>query len=119
MSFKNILCFGTLNPDLIYFIDKLPNRGDDIRSFSSKIRSGGTAINCSELIALWNKPVHVRGNSISNDPMGKYLINHLKENNIHPDKYIINEPKTVDNSLNLSGNEDFISYPSCSYLSKL
>ena len=78
MSFKNILCFGTLNPDLIYFIDKLPNRGDDIRSFSSKIRSGGTAINCSELIALWNKPVHVRGNSISNDPMGKYLINHLK-----------------------------------------
>ena len=43
----------------------------------------------------------------------------LKENNIEPDKYIINEPKTDDNSLNLSGDEDFISYPSCSYLSKL
>ena len=43
MSFNNILCFGTLNPDLIYFVDKLPNRGDDIRSSSSKIRAGGTA----------------------------------------------------------------------------
>jgi len=32
MSFKNILCFGTLNPDLIYFVDELPNKGDDIRS---------------------------------------------------------------------------------------
>jgi len=31
-------------------------------------------------------------------------------------KYIINEPKLKDKSLNLTGDEDFISYPSCSYL---
>ena len=55
MSFKNILCFGTLNPDLIYFVDELPNKGDDIRSLKSSIRPGGTAINCSELISLWKK----------------------------------------------------------------
>tara|TARA_B100001057_G_scaffold192715_1_gene193653 strand:- start:2577 stop:3428 length:852 start_codon:yes stop_codon:yes gene_type:complete len=94
MSFNNILCFGTLNPDLIYFVDKLPNRGDDIRSSSSKIRAGGTAINCSELIALWNKPVHVRGNSIGKDPMGIFLVNHLKENNIQYDDVIINDTST-------------------------
>ena len=94
MSFNNILCFGTLNPDLIYFVDKLPNRGDDIRSYSSKIRAGGTAINCSELIALWNKPVHVRGNSIGKDPMGIFLVNHLKQNNIQYDDVIINDTST-------------------------
>ena len=94
MSFNNILCFGTLNPDLIYFVDKLPNRGDDIRSSSSKIRAGGTAINCSELIALWNKPVHVRGNSIGKDPMGIFLVNHLKQNNIQYDDVIINDTST-------------------------
>ena len=94
MSFKNILCFGTLNPDLIYFVDKLPNRGDDIRGSSSKIRAGGTAINCSELIALWNKPVHVRGNSIGKDPMGIFLVNHLKQNNIQYDDVIINDTST-------------------------
>ena len=94
MSFNNILCFGTLNPDLIYFVDKLPNQGDDIRSSSSKIRAGGTAINCSELIALWNKPVHVRGNSIGKDPMGIFLVNHLNQNNIQYDDVIINDTST-------------------------
>ena len=91
MSFKNILCFGTLNPDLIYFIESLPSKGDDIRSSRSNIRAGGTAVNCSELIALWDKSVHVRGNSIGDDPLGRYLINHLKENEIEYSDLIIND----------------------------
>ena len=94
MSFKNILCFGTLNPDLIYFIKSLPSKGDDIRSSKSNIRAGGTAINCSELIALWDKSVHVRGNSIGDDPLGRYLINHLKENEIEYSDLIINDTIT-------------------------
>ena len=94
MSFKNILCYGTLNPDLIYFVDELPKKGDDIRSLNSSIRPGGTAINCSELISLWDKSVHVRGNSIGSDPMGKYLVDYLKENNINFDGLIINQSLT-------------------------
>ena len=94
MSFKNILCFGTLNPDLIYFVDVLPNIGDDIRSSKSSMRPGGTAINCSELISLWNKSVEVRGNSIGKDPMGKYLVDYLKKKNINFDSLIINELMT-------------------------
>ena len=94
MSFKNILCFGTLNPDLIYFVDELPSIGDDIRSSKYSIRPGGTAINCSELISLWNKSVEVRGNSIGKDPMGNYLVDYLKEKNINFDNLIINELMT-------------------------
>ena len=94
MSFKNILCFGTLNPDLIYFVDVLPNIGDDIRSSKSSMRPGGTAINCSELISLWNKSVEVRGNSIGKDPMGKYLVDYLKKKNINFDNLLINELMT-------------------------
>lgn len=40
----------------------------------------------------------------------------VKINKLLIDKYIINEPTTKDNNLNLNGNEDFISHPSCSYL---
>ena len=40
----------------------------------------------------------------------------IKNNKIIVEKYIINEPLTYDDSLNLKGDEDFISYPSCSYL---
>ena len=32
MSFKNVLCFGSLNPDLVYFIEKLPSPGGDIQN---------------------------------------------------------------------------------------
>tara|TARA_R100000388_G_C7238278_1_gene159401 strand:+ start:881 stop:1501 length:621 start_codon:yes stop_codon:yes gene_type:complete len=44
---------------------------------------------------------------------GPYSLNRfLKKKTIN--KFIINEPSKKD--LNLNGNEDFISYPSCSYL---
>mgnify|MGYP003316780474 CR=1 FL=1 len=77
MSLEKILCFGSLNPDLIYFVDEIPKKGDDIRSSDSLVRAGGTAINCAEKIVLWNKSVHVRGNSIGNDELGTYLVKHL------------------------------------------
>ena len=35
------------------------------------------------------------------------------------DTYNINAPETADNSLNLKGNEDFVSYPSCSYKGRM
>ena len=94
MSFKNILCYGTLNPDLIYYVDELPSKGGDIRSSKSSVRPGGTAINCSELISLWNKSVQVRGNSIGSDPLGNYLFEYLKENYINFDGLIVNELMT-------------------------
>ena len=99
MSFKNILCYGTLNPDLIYYVDELPSKGGDIRSSKSSVRPGGTAINCSELISLWNKSVQVRGNSIGSDPLGNYLFEYLKENNINFDGLIVNELMTPSCSI--------------------
>ena len=106
MSYKKILCFGSLNPDLIYFVDELPKRGDDIRSSNSLIRAGGTAINCAEKIVLWNKLVHVRGNSLGTDPMGNYLIDYLKSKNINHDSLIIDESDTPTFSIFIdSGGE--------------
>ena len=53
MSKNKILCFGTINPDLIYFIDSIPKPGGDIRSNDYQVRVGGTAINCAEKIVEW------------------------------------------------------------------
>ena len=94
MSFKKILCFGSLNPDLVYFVDELPKKGEDIKSSNSFIRAGGTAINCAEKIVLWNKSVHVRGNSIGIDPMGNYLIEYLQSKKINYESLIIDENNT-------------------------
>ncbi len=91
MSFEKILCFGSLNPDLIYFVDNIPKKGDDIRSSNSLLRAGGTAINCAEKIALWDKSVHVRGNSIGTDPLGEFLVNHLRAKNINHSDLVIDK----------------------------
>ena len=66
---------------MIYFVNELPSKGDEILSSKSIMRPGVTSINCYELISLWSKSVQVRGNSIGSDPMGNYLIDYLKENN--------------------------------------
>tara|TARA_B100001027_G_scaffold215259_1_gene188872 strand:- start:1136 stop:1987 length:852 start_codon:yes stop_codon:yes gene_type:complete len=94
MSFKKILCFGSLNPDLVYFVDELPKKGEDIKSSNSFVRAGGTAINCAEKIVLWNKSAHVRGNSIGIDPMGNYLIEYLQSKKINYESLIIDENNT-------------------------
>ena len=83
MSFNNILSFGTLNPDFIYFIDELPTLGGDIRSNKYLIRAGGTATNCAENIANWGLNVGVAGNSIGSDELGKYMIKHFENSNIN------------------------------------
>ena len=77
MVYEKTLCFGTLNPDLIYFVDDLPKAGGDIRSNDYNIRAGGTAINCAENIAMQEINTAVRGNSIGNDELGTYLVEHL------------------------------------------
>ena len=91
MSFEKILCFGSLNPDLVYFVDNIPKKGDDIRSSNSLLRAGGTAINCAEKIVLWDKSVHVRGNSIGTDPLGEFLVNHLRAKDINYSDLVIDK----------------------------
>ena len=94
MVYQKTLCYGTLNPDLIYFVDNLPKAGGDIRSNDYKVRAGGTAINCAENIANWGVSVSVLGNSIGNDALGEYLLTELKLKNISHEEIIITDNST-------------------------
>ena len=94
MVYKKTLCYGTLNPDLIYFIDDLPEAGGDIRSNNYNIRAGGTAINCAENIANWGMSVSVLGNSIGKDALGEYLLSELRDKNISHEEIILNDSPT-------------------------
>ena len=64
MPFKHVLCYGTLNPDLIYYVDSLPNFWWWYKKHKiTKLDPGGTAINCAENINNWSLMVSVGGNS--------------------------------------------------------
>jgi sugar/nucleoside kinase (ribokinase family) len=94
MVYEKTLCYGTLNPDLIYFIEDLPEAGGDIRSNNYNIRAGGTAINCAENIANWGMSVSVLGNSIGKDALGEYLLSELIDKNILHEEIILTDNPT-------------------------
>tara|TARA_B100001113_G_scaffold105968_1_gene85954 strand:- start:1020 stop:1907 length:888 start_codon:yes stop_codon:yes gene_type:complete len=104
MTFNNILSYGTLNPDFIYFVDSLPKVGGDIRSSEYKIRPGGTAINSAENISNWNINVSVAGNSIGNDEFGKYLSNYLDSLEIDHKKVLKKDHHTPSCSIYVDKN---------------
>tara|TARA_B110000914_G_scaffold120299_1_gene105032 strand:+ start:190 stop:1038 length:849 start_codon:yes stop_codon:yes gene_type:complete len=119
MFYKKILCYGTLNPDLIYFIDDLPKAGGDIRSSDYNIRAGGTAINCAENIANWGISVSVLGNSIGKDALGEYLLSELKKKDISHEEIITTDAPTPTCSIfvDKEGERTIISsgYSSCTW----
>lgn len=104
MPFKHVLCYGTLNPDLIYYVDSLPTSGGDIRSTKYKIRPGGTAINCAENINNWSLMVSVGGNSLANDALGNYLLNYLDNLSINHDLINTNLKNTPTCSIFVEDN---------------
>ena len=108
MSYNNILSFGTINPDFIYFIDELPNLGGDIRSNKYIIRAGGTATNCAENIANWGLSVGVAGNSIGNDEFGKYMIKNFENSNINYENIIFENHDTPTCSIYVDKNLSLI-----------
>ncbi len=104
MSYKKVLSYGTINPDLMYFVDEVPTAGGDIRSNDYKIRSGGTAINCAENIKNWGIETSVMGNCIGKDPLGEYLLTYLKECNIGYENIIIRDCLTPTCSIYIDSN---------------
>ena len=104
MSYKKVLSYGTLNPDLMYFVDEIPPVGGDIRSKEYKIRSGGTAINCAENIKNWGIETSVMGNCIGKDPLGDYLLSYLKESKIGYKDVLINDCLTPTCSIYIDKN---------------
>ncbi len=104
MSYKKVLSYGTLNPDLMYFVDEIPHAGGDIRSKEYKIRPGGTAINCAENIKNWGIETSVMGNCIGKDPLGDYLLSYLKESKIGYKDVLINDCLTPTCSIYIDKN---------------
>ncbi len=119
MAFKNVLCYGTINPDLMYFVDDVPMVGGDVRSNDYKIRPGGTAVNCAENIKNWNINTSVMGNCLGKDPLGEYVLSYLKDSEIGSENIVINECLTPTCSIYIdkNGERTIISsgYESCKW----
>jgi ribokinase len=69
-----ILCYGSLNPDLVHFVDRLPTPGDDLRSAHFAVTFGGGAANAAVCLAQWEGSARLAGNSLGADPLADWLL---------------------------------------------
>lgn len=72
-----ILCFGAINPDLVYHVDRIPVPGDDIRSKRWNISWGGKAANAAAALATWGIETRLAGLVLGADPLGDTVLQRL------------------------------------------
>jgi ribokinase len=68
------LVYGAVNPDLVHQIERLPRRGDDVRSRDWLLTWGGKASNAAMALATWDVETRLLGLVIGHDPLGDALL---------------------------------------------
>jgi sulfofructose kinase len=101
---KSILVVGLVTVDLIYYLNKLPNKGIKYVSKKQIFSTGGNACNASIAITrLGGSATFV--SSIGNDFFGHFIIKELKKENINTDHLLIkNNINTSNSSITIDNN---------------
>ena len=71
------LCYGSLNPDLVHRVTKLPDPGEDLFSDGWEMLYGGGAGNAAVALATWEAETSLMGHALGTDPMGGWLLEAL------------------------------------------
>ncbi len=101
---KSILVVGLVTVDLIYYLNKLPNKGIKYVSKKQIFSTGGNACNASIAISRLGGSATFVG-SIGNDFFGDYIIKELKKENIDTDHLLIkNNINTPNSSITIDTN---------------
>lgn len=72
-----VLCYGSLGPDLIHQLPRLPLPGDDLPSTTWQIAYGGSAANTAVPLVAWGAPSRVLGHRLGDDPLAGWLLGEL------------------------------------------
>ena len=101
---NSILVVGLATVDLIYYLEKLPNKGIKYVSKKQIMSTGGNASNASIAISRLGGSV-VFVSKIGNDFFGNYILTELKSENINTDHMIVKNDINTSNSCVTIDNE--------------
>ena len=76
------LCYGSLNPDLIHVVDRLPLPGDDLFSGQWRMLYGGGGGNTAMALAAWGADTTLIGHTLGTDPLAEGLLEILTHPNL-------------------------------------
>ena len=68
------LCYGSLNPDLVHTVARLPVPGDDLISDGWQILYGGGGGNAAVALATWGTETTLIGHTLGPDPLAEWLL---------------------------------------------
>lgn len=74
MSRGSALVYGSVNPDLVHTVERLPGPGDDLRSAAWRLTYGGKAANAAVALAGWEVDTSLTGLVLGTDPLGDALL---------------------------------------------
>lgn len=95
-----ILVYGSLVPDIVFRIPRLPDKGDDVPSSGVRVIPAGGGGNVALALAAWGYEVRAAGNSVGNDPLGAWMQAELSARGISvPEGYVEAAGVTAPNAV--------------------
>ncbi len=79
----DFVCFGALNADICYLVEKLPGEDEETYVIDSKVYSGGSAANTASALAFFGNSVAFYG-KVGRDEYGKMLLEEFKKWGVEP-----------------------------------
>jgi len=79
----DFVCFGALNADIMYFVEKLPEEDEESFILDVEVCSGGSAANTASALAMFGNRVAFYGKT-GRDDYGKMLVEELKMFGVKP-----------------------------------
>lgn len=73
-----VLCYGSLNPDIVHHLERFPRPGDDLPSGGWSLQPGGGAGNTALVVAGLGEEAYAVGNQVGDDPLGRWLLAELE-----------------------------------------
>ncbi len=77
-----IICYGSINPDFVHHVDRLPGLGDDLPAERFELTFGGGAANVAVLLAGWGAEAAVLGHTLGTDPLADWLLLELQQRGV-------------------------------------
>lgn len=77
------VCFGALNADLMYFVEKIPRKDEETYVLDVRMSSGGSAANTASALANFGNRVAFVG-GVGRDEYGEMLIKELRRYGVEP-----------------------------------
>jgi len=95
-----ILVYGSLVPDILFRVARLPAAGDDVPANSVSMVAAGGGGNVAMALAAWGYDTMAAGNSVGEDPLGRWAAEQFEQAGVRlPAGYIAADGVTPPNGI--------------------